>query len=75
MAEYPFGQVRRVRYLDDGGQIKVVRAKLLAPNPDTHPLADVVLEISASVKAHLPLRSEQVLAHEPAPGPLPPLSK
>lgn len=75
MTEFPFGKVRRVRYRDEAGGIKTVRARLLQPDPQKHPEAAVVLEISASVKAHLPLRSEQVLAHEPAPGPLPPLSK
>ena len=74
MTDYPFGEVRRVRYRDGAGNVKTVRAKLLKPDPARHPAAVVVLEVSESEKAHLPLRRWQVMGHEPVPGPLTPIA-
>lgn len=74
MSEYPFGEVRRVRYQDGAGNVQTVRAKLLKPDPVKHPGAVVVLEISESEKAHLPLQKWQFMRHEPVPKPLAPIS-
>lgn len=74
MTEYPFGEVRRVRYRDGAGNVKTVRAKLLKPDPARHPTAVVVLEVSESEKAHLPLQLCQVMGHEPVPGQLAPIT-
>lgn len=64
MSEYPFGEVRRVCYQDGAGNLKTVRARLLEPDPERHPTAVVLLEISASSGdsrgAYLPLQAWQM---------------
>lgn len=79
MSEYPFGEVRRVRYQDGAGNIRTVRAKLIEPDTEEQPWVAVLLEISApdadSPGAYLALYGWQLteICDDP-PLPLPPTS-
>jgi hypothetical protein len=78
MIEIPFGECRRVRYQDEAGNTRTVRARLIKPNPAKQPDVVVVLEISAAdndhLGAHVVLQHGQLLEIcVERPVPLPPM--
>ncbi|QQS26855.1 hypothetical protein IPM44_04035 [bacterium] len=78
MTDIPFGERRRVRYQDEAGNTRTVRARLIKPNPAKQPDVVVVLEISASdddhAGAYLVLKQGQLLEiYADRPLPLPPM--